>query len=46
MFARKSKLYYWAKPEAQYAIEYLIKNLGDKHLPYSLLIQFVGVTDL
>ena len=50
-FKRKYSLsdrirYYWTKPEVQHAIEHLIMNLGEKYLPYSLLSQFVGRTDL
>jgi D-tagatose-1,6-bisphosphate aldolase subunit GatZ/KbaZ len=38
--------YYWVQPEVQVAIEGLIRNLGERHLPYSLLSQFVGRTNL
>ena len=38
--------YYWAQPEVQNAFAQLMKNLGDKVLPYSLLSQFVGETKL
>ena len=50
-FKRKYSLsdrarYYWVQPEIQNAFERLMKNLGDKVLPYSLLSQFVGETNL
>jgi D-tagatose-1,6-bisphosphate aldolase subunit GatZ/KbaZ len=50
-FKRKFSLsdrirYYWAKPEIQAAFERLMKNLGDAALPYPLLSQYVGKTDL
>ena len=50
-FKRKYSLsdrarYYWAQPEVQNAHLRLMKNLGEKKLPYSLLSQFVGETDL
>ena len=38
--------YYWLQPEVQHAFERLMGNLGNKILPYSLLSQFVGDTDL
>jgi len=38
--------YYWARPEVQIAFEKLLKNLGEQTLPYSLLSQYVGETDL
>lgn len=45
-FKRKYSLsdrarYYWVQPEAQDAFARLMKNLGGKGLPYSLLSQFV-----
>ena len=50
-FKRKYSLsdrarYYWIQPEVQKAFERLMKNLGGKILPYSLLSQFVGEIDL
>jgi D-tagatose-1,6-bisphosphate aldolase subunit GatZ/KbaZ len=50
-FKRKYSLsdrarYYWVQPEVQKAFERLMKNLGGKVLPYSLLSQFVGERDL
>lgn len=50
-FKRKYSLsdrarYYWVQPEVQTAFERLMKNLGEDILPYSLLGQFVGVTNL
>jgi len=50
-FKRKYSLsdrarYYWVQPEVQDAITRLMKNLTDKTLPYSLLSQFVGETNL
>ena len=46
-FKRKYSLsdrarYYWVRPEVQNAFACLMKNLGEKVLPYSLLSQFVG----
>ena len=38
--------YYWVQPEVQRAFELLMGNLGNRILPYSLLSQFVGDTDL
>jgi D-tagatose-1,6-bisphosphate aldolase subunit GatZ/KbaZ len=38
--------YYWARPEVQIAFERLLKNLGEQTLPYSLLSQYVGETNL
>jgi D-tagatose-1,6-bisphosphate aldolase subunit GatZ/KbaZ len=38
--------YYWMQPEVQRAFERLMGNLGNRILPYSLLSQFVGDTDL
>jgi len=38
--------YYWVQPEVQRAFGQLMKNLGGKTLPYSLLSQFVGETSL
>lgn len=48
-FKRKYSLsdrarYYWVRPEVQMAFGQLMKNLGEKPLPYSLLSQFVGGT--
>ena len=50
-FKRKYSLsdrarYYWIQPQVQGAFERLMKNLGSKPLPYALLSQFVGETDL
>jgi D-tagatose-1,6-bisphosphate aldolase subunit GatZ/KbaZ len=50
-FKRKYSLsdrarYYWVQPEVQDAFEMLMKNLGEKVLPYSLLSRFVGETGL
>jgi len=50
-FKRKYSLsdrarYYWVRAEVQDALNRLLKNLGDKTLPYSLLSQFVGGTGL
>jgi D-tagatose-1,6-bisphosphate aldolase subunit GatZ/KbaZ len=50
-FKRKYSLsdrsrYYWVQPEVQDAFIRLMKNLGEKTLPYSLLSQFVGETGL
>ena len=50
-FKRKYSLsdrarYYWVHPEVQNAFIHLMKNLGGKKLPYSLLSQFVGNVDL
>ncbi len=50
-FKRKYSLsdrarYYWVQPEVQNAFRRLMKNLGEKSLPYSLLSQFVGETDM
>jgi len=50
-FKRKYSLsdrarYYWVQPEVQRAFERLMKNLGGKVLPYSLLSQFVGEREL
>jgi D-tagatose-1,6-bisphosphate aldolase subunit GatZ/KbaZ len=50
-FKRKYSLsdrarYYWIQPEVQDALFRLMKNLGGKTLPYSLLSQFVGETGL
>ena len=50
-FKRKFSLsdrarYYWAQREVQGAFEQLMKNLGSKPLPFGLLRQFTGETDL
>lgn len=50
-FKRKYSLsdrarYYWNQPEVQDAVERLMKNLGTKPLPYALLSQFAGETNL
>jgi D-tagatose-1,6-bisphosphate aldolase subunit GatZ/KbaZ len=50
-FKRKYSLsdrarYYWVRAEVQDALNRLLKNLGDKTLPYSLLSQFAGRTGL
>ena len=50
-FKRKYSLsdrarYYWVQPDVRNALERLMKNLGEKTLPYSLLSQFVGETGL
>jgi len=50
-FKRKYSLsdrarYYWTQPEVQDAFARLMKNLGQKTLPYSLLSQFIGSADL
>jgi len=38
--------YYWVQPEVHAAFLRLMKNLGEITLPYSLLSQFVGRTDI
>lgn len=38
--------YYWVQPEVQDAILRLLRNLGESQLPYSLLSQYVGRTNL
>jgi D-tagatose-1,6-bisphosphate aldolase subunit GatZ/KbaZ len=38
--------YYWVRPEVRAALEQLMRNLGPGTLPYPLLSQFVGKTDL
>jgi len=38
--------YYWVQPRVQASLERLMKNLRERRLPYSLLSQFVGRTDL
>ena len=38
--------YYWNQPEIQAAFKRLMKNLGEHTLPYSLLSQYVGKTNL
>ena len=48
-FKRKYSLsdrarYYWVQPKVQDAFECLMKNLGNKTLPYALTSQFVGKT--
>jgi D-tagatose-1,6-bisphosphate aldolase subunit GatZ/KbaZ len=50
-FKRKFSLsdrarYYWGQLEVQEAYKRLMKNLGDAILPFSLLSQFVGQTNL
>jgi len=50
-FKRKYSLsdrarYYWVQPEVQNALARLMKNLGADVLPYALLSQFVGETNL
>jgi D-tagatose-1,6-bisphosphate aldolase subunit GatZ/KbaZ len=50
-FKRKFSLsdrirYYWVQPEIQVAFDRLMKNLGEHALPYSLLSQYVGETNL
>jgi D-tagatose-1,6-bisphosphate aldolase subunit GatZ/KbaZ len=50
-FKRKFSLsdrirYYWVQPKIQVAFERLMKNLGEYTLPYSLLSQYVGETNL
>ncbi len=50
-FKRKFSLsdrirYYWVQPEIQAAFERMMKNLGEHALPYSLLSQYVGETNL
>jgi len=50
-FKRKYSLsdrarYYWLQPEVQNSFERLVKNLGSDVLPYALLSQFVGETDI
>jgi D-tagatose-1,6-bisphosphate aldolase subunit GatZ/KbaZ len=50
-FKRKFSLsdrirYYWMQPEIQLALERLMSNLGEHTLPYSLLSQYVGETNL
>ena len=50
-FKRKYSLsdrarYYWVQPDVRNALEQLMKNLGEKTLPDSLLSQFVGETGL
>ncbi len=34
--------YYWIQPEVHLAFEQMMKNLGEKNLPHSLLSQFIG----
>ena len=38
--------YYWIRPEVQIAFERMMKTLGEHTLPYSLLSQYVGETEL
>jgi D-tagatose-1,6-bisphosphate aldolase subunit GatZ/KbaZ len=38
--------YYWVQPEVQDALKRLMKNFGNGILPYSLLHQFTGETNL
>ncbi len=38
--------YYWIQPEIQVALERLMKNFGERDLPYSLLSQYVGKINL
>ena len=38
--------YYWAQPGVEYSLSRLMQNLGDEVLPYSLLSEFAGVTNL
>lgn len=38
--------YYWVRPEVQNALKRLMKNLGGRTLPSSLLSQFVGKANL
>jgi tagatose-1,6-bisphosphate aldolase non-catalytic subunit AgaZ/GatZ len=50
-FKRKYSLsdrarYYWVQPEVQHAFGQLMKNLGEESLPYSLLSQYLGKTDM
>ncbi len=50
-FKRKYSLsdrirYYWTDAEVQEALDRLRENLGDRILPYSLLSQYVGNTNL
>jgi len=50
-FKRKYSLsdrarYYWVQPEVRAALLKLMKNLGEKNLPYALLSQFVGEVGL
>lgn len=50
-FKRKYSLsdrarYYWVQPEMQEALAVLRSNLGGKILPYSLLHQFAGLSNL
>ncbi len=50
-FKRKYSLsdrarYYWVQPDVQGALERLMKNLGDEHLPYALSSQFIGCANL
>ena len=50
-FKRKYSLsdrarYYWVQPEVQKAFGRMMRNLGEKVLPYALLSQFVGETNL
>jgi D-tagatose-1,6-bisphosphate aldolase subunit GatZ/KbaZ len=50
-FKRKYSLsdrarYYWVQPESQAAFARLMNNLGGNILPYALLSQFVGETNL
>jgi D-tagatose-1,6-bisphosphate aldolase subunit GatZ/KbaZ len=38
--------YYWAQPDVKHSLSRLMQNLGDEVLPYSLLSEFAGVTNL
>lgn len=38
--------YYWAQPEVTGAFNQLMENLGNRALPYALLSQYVGESDL
>ncbi len=38
--------YYWTEPAVQSALKKLMRNLGDRPLPYSLSSQFLGRTNL
>jgi len=50
-FKRKYSLsdrirYYWTDAEVQTALQQLMRNLGEQKLPYSLLSQYAGKTNL
>lgn len=50
-FKRKYSLsdrarYYWAQPDVRAALQCLLKNLGTRTLPFALLSQYIGKTNL